>query len=260
MNYQTIKKLIDLNHDFYEKISFDFHESRNHYWPGWNLLKNELAQQVKNDPQTLIIDLGCGTGRFALFLAEFLTETFPDLNWRYLGIDNSQKLLNIAKKETRGLKNNKNIKFEIFDLVSWLYENPKIKLAKNTAQIMTCFGFTHHLPDKSIRHNFLKILADQIPKNGLICVSFWQFMNEERFKNKVVSPTEADIDPNLLENNDFILDWQRGQKALRYCHFWSDEEIFLAVENSGLKIINDFKADSKSGQANHYLVLQKISK
>lgn len=258
MNYQTIKKLIDLNHDFYEKIGFDFHESRNHYWPGWNLLKDELVEQISNNPQASIVDLGCGSGRFALFLAEFLSETFSDLSWRYLGIDSSPKLLNIAKKETRGLKNTKNITFEILDLVSWLYGNPKVKLTKDTAQIIVCFGFTHHLPDSNIRHNFLKVLTDQVPKNGLICVSFWQFMNEERFANKVVSPAVAGIDQSSLEENDFILDWQRGQKALRYCHFWSDEEIFLAVKNSGLKIINDFKADSKSGQANRYLALLKI--
>lgn len=261
MNRQTAQKLIQLNNDFYQKISDDFSESRNHFWPGWDLLKPEFGDQILKKTNSLIVDLGCGNGRFA----QFLQTEFADHNWQYLGLDNNQKLLEIAEKQSQA---NSHISFKLFDLFDWLFENlktfenPTTNLIEKSAQIIACFGVTHHLPTQTLRQNFLKILAEQIPKNGLICISFWQFANENRFQNKIISPTKANmtaqINPQELEKNDYILDWSRGQKAFRYCHHWTDEEIAECVQKSGLKSINHFKSDSKSGSANYYLSLQKI--
>lgn len=282
MNLQTALKLNQLNKDFYQKISKDFDESRNHFWPGWEEMIEHLPQLDSKKP-VCVFDLGCGNGRLALFLAEKL-----DLgSWLYLGSDNSSELLEKAQEKTRHLDN---VGFKFFDFVTWFYEDelksanstdlaestelepPDMseknlnlpQLQKSPPQIITCFGVTHHLPSQKLRDNFLKTLASIVSKDGLVVVSFWQFMLEGRFREKIISPTNStSLKLNTsffleLEDNDHILDWQRGEEAFRYCHFWPEREISQCVEKSGLKVIKSFKADSRSQQANYYLILQKI--
>ena len=82
-------------------------------------------------------------------------------------------------------------------------------------------------------------------------------MDEQRYQDKVVPATSVGISPTELEPHDYILDWQRGSTAYRYCHYWDEAEISDCVTTSGLTVLDDFRADSKSGQANRYLVLQK---
>lgn len=243
MKIQIVKKLTQLNDDFYSLISNDFHESRNHFWPGWYELIPYIKDVIRNNHESKILDLGCGTARFALFLQ----ENFPDLKWKYTGLDFNQNLLNIAKQQINQLEHCQVKNSDLNSQINEIYN------------LVVCFGVTHHIPDQKNRNNFLTKISKNLSRNGIVCVSFWQFMNEpERYQKKIIAPKQVSISESDLELNDFILDWQRGKKAFRYCHHWSHDEIYESVKKSKMKIIQEYCEDSKSGRANRYLILQKV--
>jgi hypothetical protein len=93
-----------------------------------------------------------------------------------------------------------------------------------------------------------------------MAISFWQFMDDEKIKAKVVpwdNLTKTGItiiDP--VEENDYLLGWG-DNRAFRYCHHFTNEEIQRYVDGSGLKLVENYSADGKNNNLNRYVVLKK---
>ncbi|MBD3279345.1 MAG: methyltransferase domain-containing protein [Candidatus Pacebacteria bacterium] len=250
MNSNTIKQLNQLNQQFYQTIAPDFSDSRQYFWAGWQQLGQELPLKNWANKTIRVLDLGCGNGRFA----EFLAQTYPQLKFEYSGIDNNDFLLNQAQKKLHQLK--KPHQLLKLDLVESLINNKLNSQLKSTKfELIVAFGLFHHLPSFTLRKKLIKVMAKLLSAKGLTVFTAWQFLNEPRFKHKLVKPTKLGLDPEQFEPNDFILDWQRGKTAYRYCHYLDQQEINQLVTTSGLKLIRQFQADGKSKQLNLYLIL-----
>jgi len=102
----------------------------------------------------------------------------------------------------------------------------------------------------------LNYLKSKITIDGIIIISLWQFIEYERFRKKISN--EPQFEKLGLEKNDFILDWKRGEKAYRYCHFIDEHEQKKLIEKSGLKLVGYFRADGKEQDVNTYLILKKV--
>ena len=88
MDRQTQKNLLTLVKSSYEEIADQFNQTRKKYlWP--ELIK--LTKEIKTGDK--ILDVGCGNGR--------LLEAFGDKKISYLGVDNSEKLINLAEKNRK---------------------------------------------------------------------------------------------------------------------------------------------------------------
>ena len=92
MKTETITKLNALNADFYESIAVEFSNSRSYPWKGWNKVLDHIP--IKKNLK--VLDIGCGNGRFALFMQELYSGTFS-----YYGIDSDKKLLSIANSAVK---------------------------------------------------------------------------------------------------------------------------------------------------------------
>ncbi len=237
-----------LNQDFYEKVFSDFSNSRQYYWQGWLDLPEFLP---KSDSKPMrVLDLGCGNGRFAEFLLSLGLEI------EYVGVDFSQSLINTAKQE---LKVNDKISLITGNIFDFLYSN-----ALNFDLIVS-FGVLHHIYSQEKRSQFFNQISKALSTHGLVIATTWQFLDSPELAKKVLKPSEIAIIPeleeieilNCLQDNDYILDWNRGFRAFRYGHFYTRGEIEGLSSNSGLKITSTFLNDGKNNNGNCYYLLTK---
>lgn len=238
MNIKTIQSLNQLNTDFYQTTAIDFNESRNYYWQGFT----EILRFLKPIGSMSVLDVGCGNGR----LGQFLQENLHDTLLEYTGIDSNPKLLEFAQEKLSDVSP----RLEQRDIVTSLINGDDFA-TNQRYDLVVCLGVFHHIPTFGLRLALLKKLLSKLNQNGILIISFWQFLSIPRLEKKIVKTDYP------LEENDFILDWKRGKNALRYCHFCDETEQNLLVSQASAELTERFTADAKESTGNTYLVLKQ---
>jgi len=256
MNKTTIDSLNQLNKDFYSTVADSFNTSRNYYWQGWTRLQKIIKKQF-SDKKIRVLDIGCGNGRFAQFLNE------SGVDFEYYGLDSSKKLLNWASKNV-ALKDK--TAFLEFDLIEALQNDTFAKfLEKNNIDdkfdLIVCFGVLHHIPSFELREKLFEIVNKKLlSEDSLFVITAWLFLDNHKLKQRVLENdqiAELKIDLEQLDPHDYLLDWQRGEQAIRYCHYTDKVEIEKINEKLDWQSIQTYKADSKTNNLNQYYLLKK---
>ena len=237
MNKKTVKLLNQLNIKFYKRTQEYFNRSRQYSWAGWGRLLPYFKEKAKEDGLK-ILDIGCGNGRFGEFLESKLKEKIE-----YTGMDNNEYLLEQVKIN---VKDAEIVKQNVLD--KW-----KIK-GKFDGIIL--FGLMHHIPGEENRIRILKQAKERLNKNGILIFTTWRFKDLERMAKKIVKKHKF----KNLEENDYILDWKKGVRAYRYCHFIDGDELRKIIGKLRMKTLDIFEADAKEGRGNKYIVLQQRGK
>jgi len=247
MDTQLINRLNQLNNDFYNTTAINFDDSRQYFWQGWN----KISPLLDKFTDIRVADIGCGNGRFGQFLIENTPQKLS-----YTGIDANSKLLEFAEKNLKGRIPALHLKK--VDIINALQNNIDF-LADQEFQLITSFGVFHHIPSFELRLKMIKYLLSKLSSDGYLIISLWQFMDYQRFKKKVINDQSTLNAKNIklinLEKNDFILDWNRGETALRFCHFIDKSEQLKLINMSSSKLIDQFRADGKEEDVNQYLIL-----
>lgn len=252
MDKITIDRLNQLNKDFYSSVADSFNSSRNYYWKGWD----EVAQIVKEqftDKKIKVLDIGCGNGRFAQFLDE------KGINFEYTGLDSSQKLLKWALEQ---VSLEKKVEFKRLDLIKTLQKGNFAQFLNNEKfDLIVSFGVLHHVPSIKLRKKlFINISDDLLNKNGIFVITAWLFLDNPKLKERTLNTQQIEnleINVKELEHNDYLLDWQRGKNAIRYCHYTDDKEVKKLTKNIDSTILKTYKADSKTNNLNQYYLFKK---
>jgi len=239
MTTDTQKKLNQINIDFYQQTATHFDKTRQYAWKGWTNISNIIKYNF-NEPLN-VLDIGCGNGRFA----KFLHKESHKIN-SYLGIDQNNSLLTFANQNFNSPK----IHFETANLLKVDYKNKYNK----QYNLITLFGVMHHIPSFKKRVELITDLYQILKPNGILAISFWDFMTNDRIKSKIVPWNTLNINQDEIETNDYLLDWKRGTNAIRYCHFTDDDEIEKIIQSVNANDIKQFYADGKSEKLNRYLV------
>lgn len=219
-----------------------------------------------------VLDLACGNLRFEAFLNAELPETriiyysvdnCPDLvSTRTASGAASPSCLDPGRFDPRG-QPAQTVIHQNLDVLSLLYSGSNLHKSLNAplCDLSVSFGFLHHVPTIEYRKEILLGLIESTRPGGLVMVSFWQFMNDEKLAKKARAThfralSELDLPP--LDDNDYILGWKDAPGAYRYCHSFSETEIdhLVALLADKATVLSRFKADGRTDDLNTYLVMQ----
>lgn len=257
MDTTTAQALIALNNRFYRDNAASFSATRSAPWEGWKRLGSILREcgwVGATAPQTrLVFDMASGNLRFE----HFLSTAFPSIDFEFHAVDSCAALAEHGQNDRIAYH------FHQCDILDTLVSsNAKIPECP-LCDLSVSFGFMHHVPSTGLRHRVLEALIERTRVSGLIALSFWQFMNDERLAAKAFRADRAlamDIDISQLEPNDHFLGWQSDPSPLRYCHHFDECEIDELVASVGTKVreVARYSSDGASGTLNRYLVLERL--
>jgi len=271
LSLETIHKLNSINLDFYQKTALFFDNSRNYNWEGWDIMLNKLGwhqlptdnwldslmcwlhlrhEESKPNQELQILDLGCGNGRFYGFLLNNLQRPF-----QYVGLDTNQFLIDKAKERY----NYPNAKFILENIgnIDHLFDYK--------FDLIVLFGVMHHIPGEQTRIKMLVKARNLLASSGYLVFTTWKFLDIPRISKDIVNPNtpigaqiyqELGLSENELALNDYILDWQRGITAYRYCHYYTSEEVQELTKRAGLRIVDTYEADGIEKDLNQYYICQ----
>jgi 2-polyprenyl-3-methyl-5-hydroxy-6-metoxy-1,4-benzoquinol methylase len=231
MKSNKAKKLRSIVKNNYQEIAKDFNLTRKKYlWPELD----KIAKQVPEN--SCVLDAGCGNGR--------LLEALKDKKIEYLGFDNSDELLKIAREnyEYYSFKN-----LDIFNLK---------EIKDNYYDFIFLIAVIIHIPGKENRVKVIKELAKKLKKNGKIILSTWNILEEKKYRKIVFKNRLKNIlSFNGLEKNDLLFPWKnnKGEEvSQRYYHAFTKSELINLAKKSGLSIEKIYK-----GKHNFWLILKK---
>ena len=236
MDEATIQRLNAINRAFYQTTASEFDATRGQFWPGWDRLLPHLKTPLS------VLDVGCGNGRFGLFLRENLSGPLS-----YTGLDNNPTLLSAAQ-QALAPQAAMTTTLHLHDLLAG-------PLPENTFDLVVLFGVLHHIPGRATRKHIVRNLAAHVAPNGLLAIAAWCFYEFPRFRERIV-PWPDDI---AVETHDYLLDWRRGERAYRYCHYVDEQEHAALMAITSLHQIETYRADGFTGPVNRYTLLNNVN-
>lgn len=277
MNITTARELIALNNRFYAEHAASFSATRSAPWEGWRRLLVLLcnhgprgSQEVAEDTGVMenagpaqpytVLDLACGNLRFEQFLVQELNKAPLHIH----AVDSCPALAQEVDLTAASLA------YHEIDVLDALLSKRGDQLLGGVppCDLTVCFGFMHHVPGSALRCALLHELVEATSPGGIIAISFWRFMDDERLARKATEaaclaseqPPFPGYDPASLDKNDHFLGWQHDPSPLRYCHHFTNAEIdeLVASVSGEAREALRYDADGASGTLNRYLVLERI--
>jgi tRNA (uracil-5-)-methyltransferase TRM9 len=248
LDNQIIKKLIDLNFQFYQTFSASFSKTRYSVQPGVKKVVEVYILEPTSNDQTSILDIGCGNGE----LARYLCTT--NYKGKYLGIDSSPALLDFG----RGISPTARFSpsFLVKDITS---QNWAASLSGDFNRIIS-FAVMHHIPGIELRNTVFQLIRRLITDDGLFIHSQWQFMNSTKLAKRVIPWETIGLSQSILDPGDTLLDWraEEGKTGYRYVHLFTEAELSQYAAANGFSIVDSFYSDGKEGNLALYQVWKPV--
>lgn len=241
MRPDTAAALLALNRQFYARFAGEFSRTRRSWPPGFSRILPYLQSGFN------VLDLGCGNGRFLMFLDE------SGWTGRYTGLDSSEALLTDARiLAARAIRIASS--FVLADLSEgW----PDAVRRVSPFDALVSLAVLHHIPGRHHRIAFLARCAELLPHEAPLIVSTWQFMTSERLTRRLTPWEVLGIDPADVERNDYAVGWGEGSPGARYCAYIDEPELKAIAAEAGLTAVETFCSDGHEGNLNLYGVLAR---
>lgn len=205
MRQKKAKKILEHVKTTYDLIGEDFDETRQVPVKEFRLFEPWLK------PDMNILDLGCGNGR--------LLKSLKDC--RYFGVDNSDTMLKLAKKN-----------FPRENFIKG--DQVQIPCKDGTIDIVFNIRAFHHLPGRQMRLRALHEMNRVLRPNGILIISVWNLLRGQFWKPALKASLRAIFTFGGYSWKDFFIPW--GKKAMRYYHAFTPVELLKLVTNAGFEI------------------------
>jgi len=230
MDKEYAQYLLNKTRDDYNLISDDFSRTREKPWGEIKFLFDDYLSAGEK-----VLDLGCGNGRFYGF--------FKDKDVQYFGLDNSEKLIEIAKKKYPKAD------FRAGDALNIVFPAGYFDKIYSIAVL-------HHIPSKELRLNFLKEAFNALKPNGKIIITVWKFHDKKETLLLLKYTILKIIGKNKMDFKDILEPW--ANKTERYYHWFSERELAGLAREAGLEIESSGVIKNERGnRQNIYLIAKK---
>lgn len=236
MDKEYAKELLKKTQEDYNLIAEDFARTRWNIWPEFSIFRDYIKDKDK------ILDIGCGNGR--------LLELLKDKNIEYIGIDNSEKLIKIAKQKYPQNK------FLLADVL-------KLPFQEKSFDKVFLIAVLHNIPSKEFRLQILEEAKRVLKPGGILILTVWDIWrrNSTVWQLHLKNILFKFIGKSKLDFKDIFLPWKNSQgKALvhRYIHCFTKKELENLVKESGFKIKESWIwGRNKKRISNIYLIAWK---
>jgi len=236
MNKRAKKFLLKIVSSGYEDIAEAFNETRK---KPMKPLVYDIVEKLSIKDGDKILDIGCGNGRFL----DVLINKKNNINWDYLGVDNSTKLIQYAREKYSN-------KFEVINIIDLK------EIKKNNFKYIFSWAVFHHLPGNNLRLKFLQDTYNLIDFDGVVVFSVWKLRNRKNFFGlSLRSFLEQILRGRILDFGDLIFNWKgnkNGEIRSRYYHAFSKKSLLKLISKTNFKI-EKFLEDN----FNYYYILKK---
>jgi len=235
MESDIARRLADLNRAFYQTFAGPFAATRARVQPG----AEKLLQRIP--PGSSVIDLGCGNGNAAVWLAAHNPPR------RYLGLDGSDRLLELAGSRSYPFP----AEFRAADVIDEHWASP---LTESSFDFALAFAVLHHIPGAARRLAFLRACRRLLAPGGILFLSNWRFLRAVKLRRRIVAWETVGLKESDVDPGDYVLDWRHGGRGYRYVHIVEDPERKTLAEKSGFREIETFMSDGEGGRLADYAV------
>lgn len=248
MDEATIQALSDINHLFYQNFAGAFAQTRRRIQPGVRRVIEALPQLAN------LIDLGCGNAEVAVQLAQ------RGQAGKYIGLDFSTELLAEAQAAWQPFSQGPlQVIFHPFDLTK---PDGLPALAEQVYPVYAVFAFAvlHHIPGEGLRIELLRKIRQVLSEQGIVGADFvlsvWQFLNSPRLAARCLPWEQAGILNEKVDPGDYLMDWRREGRGLRYVHHFNPDELEKLASKTGFRVRETFTSDGEGGNLGLYQVWQ----
>ena len=172
-------------------------------------------------PGDYVLDAGCGNGRLLDWL-----KVSPD---KYLGVDQSEALIEIARKE-----------HSLYQFMAVNLTNVST-LPQNHFNAVFCSAVFGHIPGKQDRIKALENVLNATVPGGRLIISYWKFRGKYR-KQLWQTWLKKITGRHPYGWFDFVFPWKGDdgkEMTTRYYHLFTRAGFRREIETAGWKVIKD---------------------
>ena len=237
MNEEVAQNILETTKRDYDAIAADFSATRGRPLDALRFLFNDYLK--KSDK---VLDLGCGNGRFV--------DYFKEKKVKYLGLDNSRALVEIAKLKHPAEQ------FIVGDALD-------LPFPTSDFDVVLSLAVLHHIPSLKLRQQFFIEAARVLKPGGTLVATTWDLRpikmlttrNWKRLAGFLKARFSRAFKRSDLDANDFFIPWRNNQQ--RFVHAFSLKELERLACATGLKVVKSGIDNDKNKESNLFIVARK---
>ncbi len=236
MDLKTAEQILSKVRQDYTAIAGEFSATRFSVCEEVTLLEGLVQSGMK------VLDVGCGNGRLYALL--------QDKNVSYLGIDSSEKLIELAHQKwmfpshssvqdqnhTKMLGRAKVCgfqypQFEVCDILAMQYHQQ--------FDLVLCIRVLPHIPSHALRQHAVQNLYNALKPGGTLVLTAWNLWQPRFWWAHLRCLITQIFDASDLDFSDLLIPWKGSAaprvQAYRYYHAFTLRELRKLLQNSGFK-------------------------
>lgn len=215
-NCEELNKTLETR-ESYEQIATSYNRVRTKAW-------KECVDFIQSfNPGSLVLDVGCGSGRHTLASVLQDQET--------IGVDFSKNMLRMANKKLKSAS----ISHRIFHLV--LADVSRLPFRNCVFSYVLYIATLHTLPSPSLRVESLKEINRVLKAGGKCLISVWKRL-QSRFLSKVITTYFRKIF-RIKGDFEILVPWKLdGSSILRYFYLYDAKQLKQDIMEAQLHILD----------------------